>query len=56
MDSTLCKQLAKELATKVNALVNIPLVKEEDEQAFFEMIILLILEIILNRMGLKLSK
>jgi hypothetical protein len=56
MDSTLCKQLAKELATKVSALVNIPLVKEEDEQAFFEMIILLILEIILNRMGLKLGK
>jgi len=56
MDSTLCKQLAKELATQVNKMVNIPLIKEEDEQAFFEMVILLILEMIMSRLGIKPKK
>jgi len=51
MDNELIQALAKELATKVNKLINIPLVKEEDEQAFFEMLILMLLDIVLSKLG-----
>ncbi len=53
MNETLLKELAQELASKVNNLVDVPLVNEEDEQAFFELIILLLLELIFNRLGFK---
>ena len=53
MNETLLKELARELASKVNNLVDVPLVNEEDEQAFFELIILLLLELIFNRLGFK---
>lgn len=53
MNETLLKELAKELGSKVNNLVDIPIIKEEDEQAFFELIILLLLELIFNRLGFK---
>ncbi len=53
MDSALIKALAVELAGKVNGVVNIPLVKEEDEQAFFELIILMVLEIVFGKLGFK---
>ena len=51
MNENLLKELARELATKVNNLVDIPIIKEEDEQAFFELIILLMLELVFNRLG-----
>jgi hypothetical protein len=51
MNNELLKALAKELAVKVNKAVNIPLVSEEDEQAFFELIILMILEIVFSKLG-----
>jgi len=41
--------LVVELATKLNKLVNIPWVDEQQEQAFFEMIILLVLETLLTQ-------
>ena len=53
MNNELLKELAQELGSKVNSLVDIPIIKEEDEQAFFELIILLMLELIFNRLGFK---
>ena len=53
MDNEILKTLAKELASKVNAAVNIPLVKEEDEQALFEIIILMVMEILLGKLGFR---
>lgn len=41
--------LVVELATKLNKMVNIPWVDEKQEQAFFEMIILLVLETLLTQ-------
>ncbi len=37
--------LAHELATQVNKLINIPLVSEEHEQEFFELIIAILLQL-----------
>lgn len=51
MNSELIQALAKELATRVNGVVNIPLVDEEHEQAFFELLIVILLEILLNKLG-----
>ena len=53
MDNEILKTLAKELASKVNAAVNIPLVKEEDEQALFEIIILMVMEILFSKLGFR---
>lgn len=57
MDNEMIQAMASELAAKVNKIVNIPLVSEENEQAFFEMIILMLLDIVLSKLGhnLKLS-
>lgn len=51
MDNELIQAMASELAAKVNKIVNIPLVSEENEQAFFEMIILMLLDIVLSKLG-----
>ncbi len=48
MDNEMKKQLARELATRINAAVNIPFIKEEDEQAFFEMLVMLVLQALLK--------
>lgn len=48
MSSTLNKTLARELATKINKVINIPLMNEKEEQILFELIILVILDIFLN--------
>jgi hypothetical protein len=37
--------LARELATRINALVDIPLVSEENEQVFFELIVAILLQL-----------
>ncbi len=55
MDKTLLRELARKLATRVNELVDIPFVKEEDEQALFELIILLVLELVFGRLGFKMN-
>jgi hypothetical protein len=39
------QKLVKELATRINRIVNIPLVNEENEQAFFEMVVSILLGI-----------
>jgi len=51
----LLRELARKLATRVNELVDIPFVKEEDEQALFELIILLVLELVFGRLGFKMN-
>jgi len=51
MDSEVMEILAKELATRVNKAVNLPLINEENEQAFFELIILMVLDLVLSRVG-----
>ena len=51
MDNELMRQMAKELANKINGMVNIPLVSEENEQAFFEMVILMLLDLVISRLG-----
>ncbi|HNQ43466.1 MAG TPA: hypothetical protein PKI59_03515 [Candidatus Cloacimonadota bacterium] len=46
--------LAKELATRINRLINIPLIREEDEQIFFELIVSILLELFLDNLdGIK---
>jgi len=55
VDKTLLRELARKLATRVNELVDIPFVKEEDEQALFELIILLVLELVFGRLGFKMN-
>jgi hypothetical protein len=47
MNTDFIKLLAKELATKLNALINIPFIKEEDEQVFFELVVNIVLGAVL---------
>jgi len=56
MNTDFIKTLAIELATRINKLVNIPLVKEEDEQKFFEMIVMMVLEIVISKLGREMEK
>lgn len=56
MNTELLKPLVKELATKVNQIVNIPFVSEEQEQLFFEMIIMLVLETMMRQLLPELMK
>jgi len=55
MNTDFIKTLAVELATRINQLVNIPLVKEEDEQKFFEMVVTLVLDIVISKLGSELK-
>ena len=51
MKTEIIKPLAKELATRINMTVNIPFVSEEQEQYFFEMIIVLVLDTLLGQIS-----
>jgi hypothetical protein len=42
------QELVQELATRINRLVNIPLINEQNEQLFFEMVVSILLGIFLN--------
>ena len=42
--------LVKELATRINKLVNIPLINEQNEQVFFEMVVGILLDIFLGEL------
>lgn len=42
--------LIKELATRINDLVNIPLINEQNEQVFFEFVIRILLDIFLDEL------
>lgn len=56
MDENFIRQLARELAQKVNKMINIPLLKEEDEEAFFYFIILNVIYIIIGMVTKELDK
>ncbi len=51
MNTEFISVLAKELATRINKAVNIPLMREDDEQKFFEMVVMIILDIALAKLG-----
>ncbi|MCD8480715.1 MAG: hypothetical protein LRZ88_11205 [Candidatus Cloacimonetes bacterium] len=50
MNDNMNQMLARELATKINKMVNIPLIREEDEQIIFELIVLILLDFVLGGM------
>jgi len=52
MNNELFSQIAKELATKLNQMLNIPLVNEEDEQKFFEIVTAIILELVFKKLAI----
>ena len=56
MKSEVLAPLAKELATRINKVIDIPFVKEADEQAFFEMIIMLVLDVLMTQLGKELKQ
>lgn len=53
MNREMLQEMAAELAKKVNKVINIPLIGEEDEEAFFELVIMLLLDIVLSKLGSK---
>ena len=42
--------LVKELATRINQLVDIPLINEQNEQVFFELVLSILLGIFLDEL------
>ncbi|HOD60064.1 MAG TPA: hypothetical protein PKH17_04900 [Candidatus Syntrophosphaera sp.] len=55
MNENILHSLAEELAQKVNKALNIPVLNEKQEQVFFEMVILLLLELLVNKFGINLE-
>ena len=53
MNEELLAKIAASLAERVNAAVDIPLVAEEDEQEFFQLVILITLQLVLELIGFK---
>jgi hypothetical protein len=47
--------LVKELATRINKVVNIPLINEENEQVFFELVVAILLDIFLDELDKQLQ-
>ncbi|HOV16298.1 MAG TPA: hypothetical protein PLF50_02195 [Candidatus Cloacimonadota bacterium] len=50
------QNLAKELADYINAKVNLPWMNEEQEQAFFELVVTKVLDLIMGRVLDQLEK
>jgi len=48
--------LVKELATRINQLVDIPLINEQNEQAFFELVLSILLGIFLDELDKQILK
>lgn len=48
--------LVQELATRVNKIVNIPLINEQNEQVFFELVVTVLLEIFFDEIDNHLLK
>lgn len=51
MNEALIKQIAALLAERVNQAVDIPFVSEEDEENFYELILLILLRLVFEMMG-----
>jgi hypothetical protein len=43
------KELAKELAEKINQSINIPFLNEEQEQMFFELVVTTVFQLVLRK-------
>jgi len=56
MNETLLKEIAALLAERVNQAVDIPFVDEEDEQKFYELVVLILLRLILDLIGINPAK
>nr|MDK2851083.1 hypothetical protein [Candidatus Cloacimonadota bacterium] len=48
MDNDIYNPLVRDLADRVNKIVNIPLVNEENEQIFFELVVTILLQLFLD--------
>ncbi|HNW24028.1 MAG TPA: hypothetical protein PLE33_05605 [Candidatus Cloacimonas sp.] len=48
--------LVKELATRINQLVDIPLINEQNEQVFFELVLSILLGIFLDELDKQILK
>jgi hypothetical protein len=55
MDENIIRNLAKELANKVNGLLGMPTPEEEREELFFEMVILMLMDILFNQFGFQIE-
>jgi len=55
MDENIIRNLAKELANKVNGLLGMPPPEEEREELFFEMVILMLMDILFNQFGFQIE-
>ena len=55
MDEKIIKNLAKELANKVNSLLGMPPPEEEREELFFEMVILMLMDLLFNQFGFQIE-
>ena len=51
MNNELLTVLAHELAVQVNSVVNIPFVSEEDEEMFFQFVILNVLQLVMSKLS-----
>lgn len=49
---TMNNSLTHELATRLNDLINIPLVSEENEQVFFELVVAILLQILFDSLNI----
>ncbi|MCB5258366.1 MAG: hypothetical protein WC179_00460 [Candidatus Cloacimonadaceae bacterium] len=52
MNENILPNIAEELAKKVNKVLNLPIINEQQEQVFYEMVILLLLELLINKLGI----
>lgn len=50
------QELVRILATRINEMVNIPLINEDNEQAFFELTINMLLQIFLNTLDFEMAE
>jgi len=53
MDNTV---LVRSLATRINELVNIPLINEENEQIFFELVVSILLQMFFNTLDIEIGE
>ncbi|MDD2211057.1 MAG: hypothetical protein PHY41_06575 [Candidatus Cloacimonetes bacterium] len=53
MDNTV---LVRSLATRINELVNIPLITEENEQIFFELVVSILLQMFFNTLDIEIGE
>ncbi|MCB5270453.1 MAG: hypothetical protein LHW56_01255 [Candidatus Cloacimonetes bacterium] len=44
--------LTHELASRLNDLINIPLISEENEQAFFELVVAILLQLLFDSLDI----